>query len=455
MVLLEPAVTSTVPQCQLCPSPNVQDRQDGIILLITCIDWCYFQVVLAKPQLLFLNSRFPSESGCESSKALSQSQRFAITGLRKTRLDESCDWSTLSGGYRLFRRDRQLTLKLYRVCCSSWTPTNLWVGLDGIHQRILKELADVITKALPLIFEWSWESGEVPDDWNLVNIALIFKKGKKEDPRNYRPVSLTSVPGKVVEMFILGSIEKHLKDNAVIGHSQHSFMRGRSCLLNLLSFYDKEKGKPVDVIFLEFGKGFHTVSHRILLDKKSSTQLDKHIMWWASNWLMDGGQKSITSSTLPLFFSVVEHHKATMELEENMNQYTVLCMSCCPEYLLVDHIDMIQHPGAQTPHGSPKSKVEGNEKPVGADDSPSLIESGGRKPVESDGLLISRFCCFSGSDQRFLVSSYPKICIPRSRLMWPNMNKNQTIGCPSAFNISLVESEGIVKKSSRKDFESK
>lgn len=61
---------------------------------------------------------------------------------------------------------------------------------DGIHLRILKELADVIAKPL-LIFEWFWESREIPVDWKLGDIILIFKKGKREDPGSYRPVSLT------------------------------------------------------------------------------------------------------------------------------------------------------------------------------------------------------------------------------------------------------------------------
>ncbi|KAJ7417533.1 hypothetical protein WISP_63915 [Willisornis vidua] len=94
----------------------------------------------------------------------------------------------------------------------------------GIHPRILKELADINKNPLSMIFEHSWKSGEVPDDSKLANV-LIFKKGKKEDAGNYRPVSLTSVPGKVMEKIILRGIEKHLNDNAVISHSQHSFMR--------------------------------------------------------------------------------------------------------------------------------------------------------------------------------------------------------------------------------------
>ncbi|GAB0203202.1 hypothetical protein GRJ2_002785800 [Grus japonensis] len=142
------------------------------------------------------------------------------------------------------------------------------MGPDGIHPRVLGELADVIVRPLSIIFQRSWESGEVPVDWKLANVVPIFKKGKQEDPGNYRPVSLTSVPGKIMEKIMLGVIEKHLKDNAVIGHSQHGFMRGRACLTNLVSFYDKvthlvDQGKPADVIFLDFSKAFDTVSHRL------------------------------------------------------------------------------------------------------------------------------------------------------------------------------------------------
>ncbi|XP_009955258.1 PREDICTED: bromodomain adjacent to zinc finger domain protein 2B-like [Leptosomus discolor] len=95
------------------------------------------------------------------------------------------------------------------------------MGPDGINPRVLQELADIIVGPLSIIFQWPWESGEVPVDWKLANVVPVFKKGKKEEPGNYRPVSLTSVPGKIMEKFILGVIEKHLRDNAVLGHSQH------------------------------------------------------------------------------------------------------------------------------------------------------------------------------------------------------------------------------------------
>ena len=68
---------------------------------------------------------------------------------------------------------------------------------------------------------------------------------------------MTSVPGKVMEQVISGAIKSHIMDNQGIRPRQHRFMKGRSCLTNLISFYDKmtrllDEGKAVDIIYLDF-----------------------------------------------------------------------------------------------------------------------------------------------------------------------------------------------------------
>ncbi|GAB0209287.1 receptor-type tyrosine-protein phosphatase zeta [Grus japonensis] len=66
--------------------------------------------------------------------------------------------------------------------------THKSMGLDGIHPRVLRELEEVLTKPLPIIYQQFWLTGEVPVDWRLANVMPIYKKGQKEDPGNYRPV---------------------------------------------------------------------------------------------------------------------------------------------------------------------------------------------------------------------------------------------------------------------------
>ena len=67
----------------------------------------------------------------------------------------------------------------------------------------------------------------------------IFKGGTKKDPGNYRPVSMTSQIGKLMERIIKNQLVGYLEENGLIYNSQHGFRRKRSCLSNLLEFMER------------------------------------------------------------------------------------------------------------------------------------------------------------------------------------------------------------------------
>ena len=105
---------------------------------------------------------------------------------------------------------------------------DLAAGPDEIPPKIIKELKEQLITPITIIFVKLLDEKRIPDNWRLANVTPIFKKGKKSDPGNYRPVSLTNVVGKMMEKIIKKHIVGHIERNNLMSNSQHGFRAGRS-----------------------------------------------------------------------------------------------------------------------------------------------------------------------------------------------------------------------------------
>ena len=118
----------------------------------------------------------------------------------------------------------------------------------------------------------------------------IFKNGSRHSPSSYRPISLTSIPCKLLERLIKNAILNHLCKNGLISRAQHGFLPGRSCTTNMLIFMDsltdaRDRGLITDAVFFDFAKAFDRVPHIPLLHKLTAYGISGSLYNWISSFL--------------------------------------------------------------------------------------------------------------------------------------------------------------------------
>ena len=169
-------------------------------------------------------------------------------------------------------------------------------GIDSIHPYVLRECAEVMAIPLYHIYQKSMEEGVVPEDWRQARVVPIFKKGSKSKASNYRPVSLTSVPCKVMESLVRDAVLDHVNINNLLSAEQHGFTSGRSCLTNLLVTLEEitkylDEGLGVDVIYLDYSKAFDTVPHKRLISKLTAYGINGKVIKWIQEFLSNRRQQ--------------------------------------------------------------------------------------------------------------------------------------------------------------------
>ncbi|KXJ28647.1 RNA-directed DNA polymerase from mobile element jockey [Exaiptasia diaphana] len=171
-------------------------------------------------------------------------------------------------------------------------------GPDNIPTRLIKETATEISEVVCFLFNQSYRSGRLPSDWCKANIVPIFKKGKKQDPSNYRPVSLTVTLCKVMEHIIYRNIMQHLEHNNILYANQHGFRKNHSCETQLLSTIEDlaknlDDGAEIDLQIFDFSKAFDKVPHQRLLSKLDYYGIQDKTLAWINSWLTGRFQRVV------------------------------------------------------------------------------------------------------------------------------------------------------------------
>ena len=171
-------------------------------------------------------------------------------------------------------------------------------GPDNIHPRVLCESPDSLSVPLSILFRKSIDAGRLPADWKVGEVVPIYKKGDRQRPASYRPVSLTAVPSKVLESIVRDNLLNHLSESGLLNDAQHGFLPKRSRTSQLLEVMEDwsgaiEDGEPVDVAYLDFAKAFDSVPHKRLLGKLHAYGIRGRLLDWIAAFLLDRRQRVV------------------------------------------------------------------------------------------------------------------------------------------------------------------
>ena len=158
------------------------------------------------------------------------------------------------------------TQGVYNIYILNECNSNKFPGPDKLHPYALKATAAEISPMFTHIFQQSLCCGRLPTQWKHTYVIPVYKKGDKTDPKNYRPISLTSVICKTMEHIIVSQLMNYLESNNILTENQFGFREHHSCESQLLvTVNDIAKAinnkVQVDLAVLDFSKAFDKVAH--------------------------------------------------------------------------------------------------------------------------------------------------------------------------------------------------
>ena len=151
-------------------------------------------------------------------------------------------------------------------------------GLDNISNEMLKLAGLIHLPFFTKLFNHIYSSGCFPSIWKQAYISTLHKKGSKQDPANYRPLSITSCLGKVFTGTLNDRLMAFMIRKNIAHPFQGAFTRGRwgtdhIFLANTLFDQAKFLGHPLYTAFIDLQKAYDSVCRPLLFRKMVLTGL--------------------------------------------------------------------------------------------------------------------------------------------------------------------------------------
>jgi hypothetical protein len=140
-------------------------------------------------------------------------------------------------------------------------------GPDAIPPEALKSNPNIIAKELQQLFSKIWRTEDIPKDWSEGYIIKIPKKGNLEECKNYRGITLLSIPGKVFNRIILERMKETV--DTMLRDEQAGFRSNRSCTdqictLRIIIEQSNEWNSPLYISFVDYEKAFYSLNRELL-----------------------------------------------------------------------------------------------------------------------------------------------------------------------------------------------